>query len=184
MSDCCNCYFLTRAQFAPEISMPENIDDARVLPSIIDTQETFIRPLLCEDLYDEICQQIKDDEVTEANEDLLCYIRATHKRYAFADFLQRQQIVVVKESIVRKVSNESEFVDTDSIANNIRLYMNHAQTYAGRLIKFLRDNADTYPLWANCRCSCGSGTRRCCDNHRCDSYCPDYLGDNNSSGFF
>jgi len=184
MSDCCNCYFLTRQDFAPEISMPENIDDARIVPSILDTQETFIRPLLCEDLYDELCEQISTDTLTELNEALMCYVRATHKRYAFADFLQRQQIVVTKEGVVRKIADESEIVDPDSISQNVRLYTNYALTYAGRLTKFLRDNSEDYPLWANCRCGCGCGTNCSCSNPHCESYCPSYMGDNNGTGFF
>lgn len=175
---------MDRADFAPEISMPDNIDDRRIVPSIIDTQETYIRPLLCDDLYEEICEQIGSDTLSYANQALMCYVKEVHKRYAFADFLQRQQLVVTKESVVRKIANESEFVDMEAISSNVRMYQNYAKTFAAKLVKFLTDNSDDYPLWANCRCSCGQGTNCGCRNPHCDRYCSTMITDNNSLGFF
>lgn len=164
--------------------MPEDIDDKRVYGPIIDTQITYIKPILCEPLYKEICFQISIGDLSPENEALMCYVRRVHKRYAFADLLRRQQLFVTKESVVRKISDESEFVDQDSINTSVRLYIDYAKTYAAELLQFLRDNKDDYPLWASCRCGCGSGYNHGCGNKTCGSYRSDVHSESSSYGFF
>lgn len=150
----CNCYFISVSDFAPDVPMPSDVDTDKLAGPIIDTQETFIRPLLCDDLYDELCTQVAAGTLTAANQTLLDdYIKPVHIRYAFADFLFRHPMTVTKESIVRKISTESELVDMEYINKVIEKYNSYGQTFASKLINFLKDNEDTYPLWDNCRCS-------------------------------
>lgn len=154
----CNCYFIDLSDFSPEIPMPDDIDDKRLAGPIYDTQETYIRPLLCDDLYEEICSQIDAGTLTAANQTLLDdYIKPVHKRYAFADFLLRHPFTVTKESIVRKSADESEFVDVDNISKLATMHRSYGQTFAAKLTQFLEDNQADYPLY-NCDCEDTDGS--------------------------
>jgi hypothetical protein len=130
-----------------------NIQNNQIAPSIELTQLQYIQPLLCDDLYDELCNQINNDTLTEANTALLCYIKDIHVRYAFADFIYRHPIRVTAESVVRKVSDESEFVDFLTIEKQANQYRLDAGIFESLMIKFLQDNEDTYPLWKNSDCN-------------------------------
>lgn len=162
----CNCTLIALEDFIGPTPMPENIDSKRVLPSVLDVQETYIRPLLCDDLYDEICEQKSAGTLTALNQTLLDdYIKPVLIRYAFGDFLKRQSITVTKESVVRKMSDESEFPDFAAVKELAKTYFDYGQTYAAKLTEYLDDNSDDYPLW------CGSDD--------CDDFSV-----SNFSGFF
>lgn len=150
---CCKCLFISASDFVGRVPDISSVDNRVLTPSIELTQIQYIKPILCEDLYDELCEQINSDTLTDANYDLLCYIKDVHVRYAFADFIYKHSVKVTKESVVRKVSDESEFVDFEVISRQANQYRLDAQTYADLLVKFLQQNESDYPLWRESDCN-------------------------------
>lgn len=150
---CCKCYFISLSDFAGRVPIGDSISNTAVAPSIELSQLKYIKPLLCDDLYDELCEQINSDTLTDANYDLLCYVKDVQVRYAFADFIFRHPMRVTKESVVYKVSDESQFVDYTVIEKQSNQYRVDAQTYANLLLEFLKDNSATYPLWESSDCN-------------------------------
>ena len=150
---CCKCYFISLSDFVNRVPIGESIANSAMAPSIELSQIKYIKPLLCDDLYNELCEQINSDTLTDANYDLLCYVKDVHVRYAFADFIFRHPMKVTKESVVYKVSDESQFVDYTVIEKQSNQYRVDAQTYANLLIEFLKDNLATYPLWESSNCN-------------------------------
>lgn len=149
---CCKCFFISASDFPGRVITSENVPDSYLTPSIELAQIVFIKPLLCDDLYNEICEEVELGYISAANEALLCYIRDVQVRYAFADFLMKHTTKVTKESVVRKVADESEFVPYDQIEKVAKQYRLDADNYSDIMIQFLKDNSDTYPLWSNSRC--------------------------------
>jgi len=80
----------------------------------------------------------------------MCYIKDIHVRYAFADFLRIQPIRITKESVVRKVSNESEFVSFEENANLSKWWRDQASNYIRPMRKFMEDNESINPLYKPC----------------------------------
>lgn len=129
--------------------MPENVDEMNIGIAIQETQKKYIQPLFCDALFEEICEEINLGYFTPINEELLCYIKDIHVRYAFADFLFLQPVRVTKESIVRKVSDESEFIDFDTIQKHAQYWRMQAENYIIDLKTFLKDNVSLNDLYSN-----------------------------------
>lgn len=149
MASCCKCLFIEQADFYGRVPLPTNVDDENIQIAIQNTQKKYIEPLFCEALYEEICEEVNLGYFTPINEELLCYIKDIHVRYAFADFLFLQPVRVTKESVVRKVSNESEFVDFDTIQKHAQYWRMEAENYVKDLKNFLKDNITSNALYAN-----------------------------------
>lgn len=140
MSSCCPCIFIQPSDFYSIVNLSQTVEGASLDIAIRETQVKYIEPLLCEDLYDELCVQIAEDSLTELNEELLCKIKEVHVRYAFADFIFLHPLRITKESIVRKVSDESEFVSSEENAKLSQYWRMQAANYVSKLKEFLKDN--------------------------------------------
>lgn len=147
---CCNCNFITIDDFYSRTNIAQNVDEINLAIAIRESQIKYIKPLLCEGLYEELCEQIDSDTLTALNAELLCYVKDIQVRYAFSDFLFLQPIRITKESVVRKVSNESEFVPFENIQQVGNWWKSQAENYIVPLRKFLKDNESLNPLYGGC----------------------------------
>lgn len=153
MELCCPCNFIKIEDFYPRVPLSENVESGNILIAIAETQQKYIRPIFCPDLYEELCAQIQAETLSDANEQLLCYIRDIHVRYAFADFIFLQPVRITKESIVRKVSDESEFVDFEVIEKYSQFWRMQAQNYIKPMTDWMDDNTALNPLFDRTACS-------------------------------
>lgn len=147
---CCNCEFITIEDFYGRTNLSENVDATNLAIAIRETQIKYIKPLFCEALYEQLCEQVGDETLSAINAELMCYIKDIQVRYAFADFLRIQPIRITKESVVRKVSNESEFVSFEENANLAKWWRDQASNYIEPLRKFMKDNLTSNPLFDDC----------------------------------
>lgn len=150
MPNCCDCYFIEVQDFYGRTNLSENVDATNISIAIRETQIKYIKPLLCESLYDELCTQINDESLSAINAELMCYIKDIHVRYAFADFLRIQPIRITKESVVRKVTDESEFVSFEENANLAKWWRDQASNYIRPMRKFMEDNVSSNVLYGDC----------------------------------
>lgn len=163
MADCCPCDFIQVGDFQGRVPMPSNVASDDIMFYVREAQIAFIKPLLCKELYEELCAQISEDDVSEANGQLLCYIRDIHVRYAFSDFLLHHPVRVTAASVVRKVADESEFVSEDYIKTIAKDWRLKAQNYVDPMYDWMKDNIDLNPLFDKGACgdceikSSGSG---------------------------
>jgi len=155
MANCCDCTFIEIADFYPITNLSENVDERNLGIAIRETQIKWIKPLFCTELYDELCTQVDTDSLSAINAELMCYIKDIHVRYAFADFLRIQPIRITKESVVRKVSNESEFVSFEENASLAKWWREQAENYILPLRTFMQDNESSNPLFI-CTDTCDS----------------------------
>ena len=150
---CCNCQFITQTDFYGIVPLSRNIESEDIEIAIKNTQITYINQLLCQDLFDELCQQITDEDISIANEELLCYLRKVHVCYAFGDFLFFHPVQVTKESVVRKVTDESEFVDFDTNEKQASYWRQIAKNYAREMFEWLKLNENLNPLYDQASCN-------------------------------
>lgn len=147
---CCNCDFISVEDFYSRTNISQNVDATNLGIAIRESQLKWIKPILCEALYEELCEQVAADELSAINAELMCYIKDIQVRYAFSDFLRLQPIRITKESVVRKVSNESEFVPFENINELAKWWREQAENYIVPMNKFLKDNVAENPLYAGC----------------------------------
>ena len=150
---CCKCQFIQQENFYGVVPLSRNVESQNIDIAINNTQVKYINPLLCQDLFDELCQQIEDDELTAANEALLCYLEKVHVCYAYADLLFFHSVQVTKESVVRKFTDESEFIDFDTNAKQADYWTNMARNYANEMFEWMKNNIDLNPLFDQSNCN-------------------------------
>ena len=150
---CCKCQFIQQEKFYGIVPLSRNVESQNIDIAINNTQVKYINPLLCQDLFDELCQQIEDDELTAANEALLCYLEKVHVCYAYADLLFFHSVQVTKESVVRKFTDESEFIDFDTNAKQADYWTNMARNYANEMFEWMKNNIDLNPLFDQSKCN-------------------------------
>lgn len=147
MFSCCDCPFISQDDFAGRVPIDENIRSENIEIAIRETQITYIKPIMCAALYDELCQQIKDGTLSYINQELMCYIIEVHVRYAFGFFMFIHPLRVTKESIVRKAVDESEFMDDGSVKDRSMAWKRQAELWLAELKNFMKNNIESNALY-------------------------------------
>lgn len=155
---CCKCQFIQQVDFYGVVPLSRNVESENIDIAINNTQVKYINPLLCQDLFDEICQEIEDEDISVANQALLCYLKKVHVCYAYADLLFFHSVQVTKESVVRKFTEESEFIDFDTNAKQADYWTNMARNYSNEMFEWMKLNIDLNPLFDQTKCND-------CENH-------------------
>lgn len=127
-----------------------------ILPHIRKAEKRVIKNLLCEDLYNEVCEQIKNNDVSETNEPLIEQIRCA-LAYLALEIAIPSLTVCIEGDGIKTVSNTDGFNTKDpayvhAISNLTYQIQGEARTNLADLKKFLHDNVDDYPLWKNSDC--------------------------------
>lgn len=152
MADCCPCDFIQVGDFQGRVPMPENVNADDIMLYVRDTQISVIKSLFCKELYDELCAQVGEDTVSEENEQLMCFIRDIHVRYAFADFLFNHPYRITASGVVRKVADESEFISFSDIEKLVKEWRSKAQNYIDQMYDWMKANTDLNPLFDRGAC--------------------------------
>jgi len=63
---CCGCQFITQTDFYGIVPLSRNVESEDIEIAIKNAQITYINQLLCQDLFDELCQQITDEDIRNA----------------------------------------------------------------------------------------------------------------------
>lgn len=134
-------------------TVSDNMNDNNIVPCIIDAQLSGLQPIIGTALYDELCKQVTDDDLTEFNKLLLDNYIATYLLY--------QVIANMTVDNYQKQHNAGSVNYVDTNYQNIALselkYMKQhwedkASFYANRLDDFLHANSQNYPKFYEWKC--------------------------------
>lgn len=135
-----------------ELAFTNNTVDALVIKDtfIEISQEEHILPVLQEDLYNEIVDQNNTSTLTTENQTLLDdYITPALAFYVKYEILDDMSVnttdkgLQVPESDFSRAANSSERGDMKSKSKK------HADTFADKMTRFLKENSDDYPLYSS-----------------------------------
>lgn len=145
---------------------PVNYDLSEVWNMLDVTEQLFIEPLLGSDLYDEICEQVKTNQLSPENSTLLvegglwqflgaCFSNQTLP-YAYLHFSQ--------VGLTKGHSDNSESADLKDITyltNHLRSIMEELKKLT---INWLQEHEDSFPLWNPSEqfCGCTKTVSSCC----------------------
>lgn len=151
-------------QFSP-IPLNYNLDEVK---NYVDVAELiWIRPIIGDDFYSELQDEVDNDELTEENQTL--FLDALYPYLAYAVTLEALPFIwsdINEKGITLNKSDHSESItlkDLTFIEGHLRRQVEARKDF---FIKYLDTHLDSFPMYAdykNCGCN-GNGGGCCCDN--------------------
>lgn len=145
---------------------PKNYDLTEVMGFLDVTEALFVRPLLGTSLYDEIVEQVKDDDISENNATLLTegglwqYLGAAFslQTLPFA-YAHVSQVGVTKGK--SENSDSVELKDVTYLTSHLRATMEELKRFT---FKWLSEHMGSFPTWNPDEEFCGcKKPMSCCD---------------------
>lgn len=117
----------------------DNIDDKYILPNITKCQDFIIKPILGEDKYNEIINQIDTDTVTSDNNILIKdYIQPVIAYYVLSETVYSTAYKIKNNPDYQNNQNTDRF---DELVRISKKYLNDSQHYEQILRDYICDNS-------------------------------------------
>lgn len=149
------------AYFKSFSPLPFNYNLEEIRPYYKVAEELWVVPIIGVALYNELIQQVNENNVTELNSTLLLKIYAYEAIAITYEALPFVSYHMSETGITKGFSDNSTSVsinDVNFISTHLRNQLELLKKY---LKKFLDDNADLYPLYKGdgspCDCQCQKG---------------------------
>ena len=149
---------ITEDYFKTYSPIPDNYNIKELKPYFHVAEKLWIEPIIGTPLYEELLDEVENDDVTPENATLLLNI---YPLLAFAIVYESLPFVGYHLSQVGITKGKSENSDSVGISdvNYISTQLrNQCETMKSLLKKFLDEHADTYPLYyadtTECECDC------------------------------
>lgn len=143
------------AKYSP---LPRNYDYSEVEQFIDVAELIWIEPIIGSEFYDELKEQVAENNISEENATLL--VEAIYPYLGFATTYEALPICWANFSQVGVTKGKSE--NSDSLTLKDMTYISQhlrsqVEVRKDFLIKFLNDHADSFPLYnPSCNCGCNS----------------------------
>lgn len=136
----------------------------------------WIRPIIGDDFYDELCTQVEEDNLTEANQTL--FLEALYPYLAYAVCLEALPFIwsdINEKGITLNRSENSESVtlkDMTYLESHVRRQVEARKDF---FIKYLDTHLASFPLYEQFKtCGCNGGNNGCCSNAKLNKPNPLY----------
>lgn len=131
-----------------------NVDMKIITPTIVLCQDKYIKPMLGEDLFDEILSQIGSNTVSSLNETILDnYVLPALVYYTMTELTPSMKYKYANIGIVTNSDTNASAPDLTEIKFLMDQWRVNAEMYAERGTRYLVDNSADYPLYtANTDC--------------------------------
>lgn len=152
---------ITDAYFKEFSPVPTNYNMEEIRPYYSVAEQLWVIPVLGSALYNELLQQVNDNQVTPLNSTLLLKIYAYEAIAITYEALPFISFHLSEVGITRGHSDNSDSITTNDV-NFISTHLrNQLELLKKYLKKFLDDNAELYPLYrptgTPCNCQCPKG---------------------------
>ena len=136
--------------------LPENYDLSEVLNYVPVAEKIWVIPIIGDELYDEIQEQVDDNDLTEANATLLTE-GGLWQYLSFATALEALPICWAHFSQVGVTKGKSE--NSESLSLKDMTYVEthirkQVEVLKSQLIKWLDDHWESFPLYHPTNCGC------------------------------
>jgi len=140
--------FITEDQLKLNTTINSNLDNEFLTSQIFYTQERYIRPLLGDDLYNEVKDQITNNTLTSANSILLSgHVQNILINYSAAEVLPLIHYRIDNIGIYTRSDQNFTPVKHEDVENLALQYKNQASFFAEQLTNYLYQNQNLYPLF-------------------------------------
>ena len=147
-------------QFSP---IPLNYNMAEVKNYIPVAEKIWVIPLIGYDLYDEINEQVADNEVSPENATLLTE-GGLWQYLAFATVYEALPVIwahISEVGVTKGKSDNSDSLDLKDMTYVSQHLRNQVEVLKDQLKKWICEHYESFPLADVCACGCNS----CCDHN-------------------
>ena len=142
--------FISAAQMKSDCPIDENVDEKVIIQAIRYSQEEYTKNVLGTALYDEIKAQIVAGTLTALNTTLRdTYIREALKWWVIYEGLEELHYKFTNKAVMNKSSDNSNPASLTDILDLKNKYRNRAERMDKKMINYLCENSDSYPLYIN-----------------------------------
>lgn len=123
----------------------------------------WLLPVIGDDYYDELLEQVADNELTDANSTAL--VEAIYPYLAFAVAYEALPVMwahISEVGITKGKSDNSDSLDLKDMTYVQQHLRSQVEARKDYCIKWLCERSDTYPLITTCECDCC--TTLCCSD--------------------
>lgn len=161
--------FITDADFYEVAPVSKNTDvTASILQMILQAQENYILPVICDDMYDELQEQINTSTVTADNQALLSYIKPALAWFTLYELYPFMWAKSREMGVVKQKNDSVEAVALPDVTYLRGQAFKNAQKGIERLTKYICKNRELYPLITVISCGCcGTLCVSCSDCNSC-----------------
>jgi len=142
--------FISAATIKKYGIIENNVDDKLIAQTIMFVQDIQLQQVIGSDLYNEICDQINDSNLTALNTTLLNdYIADYLINAVAAEGAVTFNYRIANKGIVTQSSETQQPVSQREVELLQKTYQRRADFYSKRLFGYLQENNTDYPLWLN-----------------------------------
>lgn len=158
------------AEYSP-LPLPSNYDMADIINYVSVAQEIWVRPIIGDDLLDEIEQQVEDNDLSDENSALMTDGHLI-QYLAYATVLEGLPVLWVRFAETGIVTGKSE--NSESISLKDMTYVEghirrQVEVLKESVRKWLCDHAGSFPALDCCSCGCS-----CCQDAKLIKPNPNY----------
>jgi hypothetical protein len=145
-----NILFISETTLKDRSLLQDNVDPKLIRPTIKQTQDMYIEPILGTGLYQELQEQIEDNSLTVLNKKLLdLYVTDCICWYVASEMVMSLGFKMTNKNVLRKQSENSNEGSLSELFDLMNYYKNKAEWYAQRITNYLCENIVDYPLYNN-----------------------------------
>jgi hypothetical protein len=143
-----NTLLISEVQLKKGTTINNNIDAEFIRAQIFYCQERFIKPVLGEDLYDEIVNQVSGSSLSSANQIIYNkYLVNALVNYTAGEVLPLIHYRIDNIGVHNRSDSNFQPVDHKEVEYLALQYKNQGAFFCEQLTKYLWDNQTTYPLY-------------------------------------
>ena len=143
-------YFISTTYLRQNTSIEDNVDDDKLTPFIVQTQDSFLQTIIGETFYNYLKDGVQNNTL---NSNDLSFMRnfvqplvAQYTLYLAFPFLN---LKITNKAISKEGSDNSQAADITEIKYMRSAIKDIAEFYAKRMVKHLLDYQYLYPAYAN-----------------------------------
>lgn len=145
-----NILFISETTLKDRSLLQDNVDPKLIRPTIKQTQDMYIEPILGTGLYRELQEQIENGTVSVLNKKLLdLYITDCICWYVASEMVMSLGFKMTNKNVLRKSSENSNEASLSELFDLMSYYKNKAEWYAQRITDYLIEFIVDYPLYNN-----------------------------------
>lgn len=142
--------FITESELKTETTISANVEAELLRPFIQDAAEEHLRPVLGDDLFDAVLDEIEGGTLSTENAALVAKIRSSAAWWVFYYSLPFLRGKVTNKGVTLKTSDDSQPMDERAFQSFRNEIQGHALRKTEAFRKWLKTNEADYPMWKDC----------------------------------
>jgi hypothetical protein len=135
------------------VDMPWATDEEDVKPLIISCQTANLKPMLCDDLYNELITQQGAGSFSAANALLMPYVVEYLCRQVYRRYVITSSVKATKSGLRQMGDTETQNISEATRSLIAKMAQEDSETAEASLKGYLIGNIDTYPLYRDSVCN-------------------------------